>query len=212
MISPGDPFRNLANALEPWLDRVVIIGGWAHRLYRLDPRATVLDYEPLMTLDTDIALPIDLPPGGLGIHTRLIEAGFRQKLLGDDRPPATHYHLGDEESGFYAEFLTPLTGNMYDRKGKRKATVESGGVSTQRLRHLEILLRFPWTVSLDGAPAPITLQVANPVSFIAQKILIQKERPREDRAKDILYIHDTIEPVRVSPNWVNRGGVASHRF
>jgi hypothetical protein len=37
------------------------------------------------------------------------------------------------------------------------------------------------------------VQVANPASFLAQKILIQDARDRNDRAKDILYIHDTIE-------------------
>jgi hypothetical protein len=35
---------------------VVIIGGWAHRLYRQHPAAQVPDYPPLVTLDTDIAL------------------------------------------------------------------------------------------------------------------------------------------------------------
>jgi hypothetical protein len=37
------------------------------------------------------------------------------------------------------------------------------------------------------------VRVANPVSFLCQKILIQDARERKDRAKDILYIHDTIE-------------------
>jgi hypothetical protein len=37
------------------------------------------------------------------------------------------------------------------------------------------------------------VRVANPVSFLSQKILIQDVRDRKDRAKDILYIHDTIE-------------------
>ena len=30
-------FSKLAVALAPWLDRVVIVGGWAHRLHRLHP-------------------------------------------------------------------------------------------------------------------------------------------------------------------------------
>jgi hypothetical protein len=34
-----EPFVRLIEALEPWLEQVVFIGGWAHRLYRLDPRA-----------------------------------------------------------------------------------------------------------------------------------------------------------------------------
>jgi hypothetical protein len=33
------PFARLIEALDPWLGQIVVIGGWAHRLYRLDPRA-----------------------------------------------------------------------------------------------------------------------------------------------------------------------------
>ncbi len=35
--------------------------------------------------------------------------------------------------------------------------------------------------------------MANPTSFLAQKILIHHERDYKDRAKDLLYTHDTIE-------------------
>lgn len=35
--------------------------------------------------------------------------------------------------------------------------------------------------------------MANPVAFIAQKVLIHRKRGRQDRAKDILYMHDTVE-------------------
>jgi hypothetical protein len=37
------------------------------------------------------------------------------------------------------------------------------------------------------------VHIVNPASFVAQKFLIQGERDPKDRAKDILYIHDTIE-------------------
>jgi hypothetical protein len=50
-----DPFSRLIAALEPYLDQVVIIGGWAHQLYRRHPAAQALDYPPLLTLDTDVA-------------------------------------------------------------------------------------------------------------------------------------------------------------
>jgi hypothetical protein len=46
--------------------------------------------------------------------------------------------------------------------------------------------RYPFT------PATKT-QVANPTSFVAQKILIHHERDYKDRAKNLLYVHDTIE-------------------
>ena len=63
-MSEADPeleaFSKFIVALEPWLGKVVLVGGWAHRLYRLDPRARKLDYLPLTTLDGDVAVPTKL--------------------------------------------------------------------------------------------------------------------------------------------------------
>jgi len=109
------------DALTPWLDQVVIIGGWAHRLYRFHPLAQRLDYSPSMTLDADVALPGGLKVKGQDIHERLIANGFRAELLGRHKPPATHYQLRAQSGGFYAEFLTPLIGGAYARGGKKSA-------------------------------------------------------------------------------------------
>ena len=188
-VQDPDPFNRLVAALEPWLDRVVIVGGWAHQLYRLHPRAQKLDYPPLTTLDADIAVPAKLPAEGQDIRERLLAHGFTEEFLGDDHPPATHYRLGGEASSFYAEFLTPLTGSDYDRKQKRKATIEIAGITSQQLRYIDILLSHSWSLDLTTA----TVKVANPVAFLVQKILIHGKREREDRAKDILYMHDTLE-------------------
>jgi hypothetical protein len=73
-----------------------------------------------------------------------------------------------------------------------------GGVSSQNLRYIEILLTAPWSVALSAANSfPFAneprVQIANPVSFLAQKILIHRRRNRDERAKDILYMHDTID-------------------
>lgn len=184
-----DPFSRLVLALQPWLAQLVIIGGWAHRLYRRHPAAQELDYPPLMTLDTDVAMPLNLPAEENAIRSRLLAHGFAEEFMGDERPPATHYHLRDEASGFYVEFLAPLVGGRYDRKGKRKTTAEIGGVAFQRLRHVELLLHHPWSIEFESD----RIFIANPVSFIAQKVLIQKERGREDRAKDVLYMYDTLQ-------------------
>lgn len=54
-------FSRLVATLSGWLDRVVIIGGWAHRPYRLHPYAQAVEYDPLTTLDTDVAIPAELP-------------------------------------------------------------------------------------------------------------------------------------------------------
>ena len=40
-------FARLVEAIRPWLAHVVIVGGWAHRLYRFHPLATAQEYQPL---------------------------------------------------------------------------------------------------------------------------------------------------------------------
>ena len=136
-------FRELIAALAPWLDQLVIVGGRAHQLQRMHPEAQELDYPPLSTFDVDVAVPAKLHAGTQDVRTRLIDHGFTEEFFGDDRPPVAHYRLGGESSGFYAEFLTPLVGGGHDRQQRRKSTTEIGGVTAQRLRHMEILLSHP---------------------------------------------------------------------
>jgi hypothetical protein len=192
-----EAFSKFMVALEPWLGEAVLIGGWAHRLYRLDARARKLDYPPLTTLDGDVAVPPNLKEQEATVRERLLGAGFTEEFKGKNRPPATHYHYG-RGGGFYAEFLAPLVGSEFDRHGKRKATMQIGGISSQLLRYIEILLVSPWRVELSeesGFPLSPkrTVQIANPASLLGQKILIQEQRDYKDKAKDLLYMHDTVE-------------------
>ena len=200
MAGPSDAeyFARLVEALDPWLDQVVIIGGWAHRLYRLHPLAQPLDYEPLGTFDTDIAVPLDLPTTGEQIRARLLELDFREELIGDMQPPAAHYRVESGDNSFYAEFLTPLEGSAVKRGGRRDVTARVSGVSVQKLRYLELLLQNPWDVMIapaTGYPTPGVRRILlpNAAAFLVQKILIHEKRDRDRCAKDILYIHDTIE-------------------
>ena len=152
----------------------------------------------MLTLDTDVAIPGTLETREQDLRDRLIGSGFKEKFLGEDKPPATHYQLGDEGSAFYAEFLTPLAGSEYDRDGKRRATTRVAGITSQNLRYLDLLLDSPWIVQLSRENGftfenPKQIRVAHPTRFMVQKILIQEKRDRRSRAKDILYIHDTIE-------------------
>jgi hypothetical protein len=185
-------------SLTPWLDQVVIIGGWAHRLHRLHPLAHPLQYEPLATLDADVVLPRRIRVAGNEIYQRLAANGFEAEFLGHHRPPAAHYRLTDPGIHFYAEFLTSPVGGAGGRRGKQNATQRVGGVSSQNLRYIEVLLVTPWSVALSAANGfpfanETRVQIANPVSFLAQKILIHRRRNRDERAKDILYMHDTID-------------------
>jgi hypothetical protein len=189
-------FARLLAALRPWLGQLVVVGGWAHRLHRFHRLAKSPNHLPLRTRDTDFAFSPDAALAG-DVHKALAEAGFTEEFFGDDSPPATHYRLGEEDAGFYAEFLTPLVGGE-TKKGKRDATVSKGGITAQKLRYLDILLIKPWTarvgrekqVPLD---ADTELFVPNPTSFVVQKLLIHSGRTTAKKAQDVLYIHDTLE-------------------
>jgi hypothetical protein len=187
----------LLEALRSWLGQVVLVGGWAHRLYRLDPRATVPAYAALRTRDADIAFG-ERPRFEGSIAEALRQAGFTEELSGDHQPPVSRYSLGADDQGFYAEFLTPLSGSGVRRNGRADATVQAGGITAQKLRHLDLLLLSPWSVRLEPAEsmrltAAAEVRLPSPVAFVAQKLLIHQERPSNKQAQDALYIHDTLE-------------------
>lgn len=187
----------LIDAVRPWHRQLVMVGGWAHQLHRLHDWATVPMHEPLRTRDADLAFPLGgALPGS--ILAALEAADFTEVLSGDHRPPVAEYRLRDDEGGFYVEFLAPLRGSGVRRDRTADATITRAGVTAQKLRHLELLLVEPWTVRLEpGGQVPVQaradVRVANPMTFIAQKLLIRKERKPDKQAQDVVYIHDTIE-------------------
>lgn len=187
----------MIEAVRPWLGDLVVIGGWAHRLYRFHPSATSLPYLPLQTRDADVAFSLAAQLEG-SIGAALKQADFREDFRGEHRPPAIQYRLGDEDQGFYVEFLTSLVGSGVRRDGTPDATVGKAGITAQKLRYLDLLLQQPWIVRLDATVAaplttPADVRVANPVGFLAQKLLIHKYRPPDKQAQDALYVHDTLE-------------------
>jgi hypothetical protein len=191
-----EAFARLVTALRPWLGQLVVVGGWAQRLHRFHRLAKPPGHLPLRTRDTDLAFSPEEALGG-DLRAALAEAGFTEEFFGDDSPPATHYRLGGDDAGFYVEFLTPLLGSDVKR-GKRDATMSKAGVTAQKLRYLDMLLVKPWSVRVgpeQDVPiaSGVDLLVPNPTSFIVQKLLIHPDRPRDKRAQDVLYIHDTLE-------------------
>lgn len=188
-------FERLIEAIEPWLDRVVIVGGWTLPLLRHHSLAQPLPYSPLYTKDADVAVPLGLRSDGGNVRERLLARGFREDFLGEDKPPVTHYRFGDDD-GFYAEFLTSLAGGEFKRGGKRDVTATIAGVTAQKLRYLDVLFVEPWTVELrrvTSAGEVFHVNVVNPVSYIVQKLLVHANRKRDGQVKDLLYVHDTIE-------------------
>ena len=190
-------FARLLDALRPWTNQLVIVGGWAHRLHRLHPLAHPPTYEAIRTKDADLAFSSSAPLEG-DIAAALKNASFVEELSGEEMPPVTQYRLGADDKGFFAEFLTPLQGSGTKRSGRSDATLAKAGITAQKLRHLDLLLVKPWSVQLSsqvGIPVrePVAINLANPVSFMAQKLLIQKHRKPNKQAQDALYLHDTLE-------------------
>ena len=197
-MSEFDDFARLARALAPWSDRLVFVGGWAHRLHRFHPKANVPRFAALLTRDTDIALDVKVPMKD-DIKAALARQGFQEELRGDHRPPEASYTLGTENAGFYVEFLTPLAGSGRRRDGSPIANERRAVILAQRVRHLDILLIHPWQVTLDAEhgvplPEPLNVLVAHPLCFMIQKFLIRESRHTQKKAaQDLLYIHDTIQ-------------------
>lgn len=190
-------FARLLDALSPWLNHLVIVGGWAHRLYRFDRLAQPPAYRPLTTKDADLAFAPNAPLTG-DIGAALLAAGFDQELSGEHIPPVTEYKLGGQEQEFFAEFLTPLFGDGLKRDDTDDVTIKKAGITAQKLRYLDLLLISPRSVQVStavGVPVQhaVSVRIPNPVSFIAQKLLIHGRRRPDKRPQDVLYIHDTLE-------------------
>jgi hypothetical protein len=82
----------LIDALRPWSGKLVIVGGWAHRLHRHSDLANPPEYDPVRTLDADLAFSPAEPLEG-NIAAALKAAGFQEVLSGEHRPPVSHYAL-----------------------------------------------------------------------------------------------------------------------
>ena len=191
-------FAKFLDAAAPYLDQLVIAGGWASRLHRLSPHADPPTFEALGTKDVDAAAPASLPLADQPLDVRLKHRGFEEKLSSEFRPPVTHYVLGEPE-GFEVEFLTDQPGAYEHRDGTPDRTAEIAGVTAQKLHYVGLLLVEPWPVSIrqrDGFPMEVrsrVVRIANPFSYIVQKLLIRPDREQDKREKDVLYIHDTLQ-------------------
>lgn len=190
-------FARLIDALRPWLAHLTIIGGWAHRLHRFHSLARAPAYSPIRTKDADIAFSLSAPLTG-DMAAALKAADFREEFSGEYTPPITEYRLGTDDGGFFVQFLAPLNGSGVKRSGQPDVTTAKAGVTAQKLRYLDLLLVVAWVVRVNreiGIPVHSSTNVVlpNPVSFIAQKLLIQKHRRPDKQAQDVLYIHDTLD-------------------
>lgn len=192
-------FLRVVRAVKPYLHQLVFVGAWSHRLQQFHPLATAPAFTPLMTDDADVATPERLEAMTTSLGMALVAGGFQARLSGDGRLPVTRYHPRGDEHGLYVEFIAPLRGSGYTRDGASDDMLEVAGITAQKLRYVDLLLFEPWHLPLteqrgfDAEPDELSIRVANPVSYLAQKVLtLQRRTNRTKRSKDVLYIHDTL--------------------
>jgi hypothetical protein len=146
----ADVLRRLLRALGGVVPEFIIAGGQAARLLRLHPLATRLEWNPVLTSDTDVA-SVDQGHRGNDLARAFEAEGFTPEFEGDDIPPRTHYLRGAAE----IELIVPDLA----RRHSTGATVKILGASAQKVKDLEPLLVEPtelvkeWRVSSQPAHA-----------------------------------------------------------
>lgn len=188
-----DELARAFRALAPALDRILVIGGWAHRLMSARPEARRPDFELLATSDCDLALPLELDRAPLPeLLARLQDQGFRE-VMGGGYPEAAVRYVLTEREDFYLQFLRPRPHRRPDR-AEVDALRGAGGLEAEALPFLRISRHRAWTITTRYGEEHWQVLIPNPAAFLMSKVLLTVEtsRERQDRAKDLLYVHDTL--------------------
>ena len=181
------------NSINPYLNDIVIIGGWAwyfYRRYLCGQDVISLEF----TRDLDCAVSRALKKKDRTMKELLKEHGFEWVPTGDFKPPSEKYAWPDnKDSRAVIEFLTPSLGS------DRTSTVEvQKGLVAQPLRYLNILIEDTLTLKVDesyeGNSFRGSIVVPKPGMFVAQKALsYTRRRTSREKGKDLHYMYDLID-------------------
>lgn len=183
------------SAIEPYLDKVVIAGGWVPHIYELVYDATRAGKSP-RTRDIDLAVPRTVPLNGMSIDKLLMAANFECRFHSVDTPPVTKYVALDGDQEVEIEFIT-------DAPGSSQASINvQSDLTAQELHYVSIMLENPWPIDLselaDGK-VDYTVLVPKPGAFVFHKALVfKKRRDGVKREKDLYYIFFVLEAF---PDW-----------
>jgi len=189
---------SLLNALEvltPYLDEIVIVGGWVPFLYHTYGQMSS-PHPLLRTMDIDVVVPRHVKErGSLTIDELLSRAGYKARIYGSDAP-IVKYELISPVTEI--EFLTPEIG----KPNKPVFTVQRG-LTAQALRYLQILLENTNKIDINdtigGLDISLIVTVPSPGAFIYQKGLALSPSSRRSSTKvdkDLYYIFNFVDSSR----------------
>jgi len=191
-------FAHVVEAVRPYLNDLLFIGGMANALYRHHELAKTIPWEFLGTKDVDVAAPSPLPPMRRRLlYDLVLEADFEVVLEGTGDKCCEKYVLKGNQFDADLEFLCPLSGarGARGREGGGSLNIQKG-LRAQPLQYLEVLFRNPWEMDvgeIDGLSSlkGTTVRVPNPAAYVMQKILIRDQRRKaQSKAKDCFYIYE----------------------
>lgn len=182
-------------AIEPYLDVVVVAGGWVPHIYELLYDANAAGRSP-RTRDIDLAVPRSVPVRSRSIDELLKEADFRCEFHSLDSPPVTKYVATQGGDDIEIEFITDAPG------ASEAAIMVQPDLTAQELHYVGLLLESPWPVELvcltDG-DVDLTILVPRPGAFVFHKSLVFKNRRDRLKAeKDLYYIFFVLDTF---PEW-----------
>lgn len=194
--TPHDDLAIVINTLAPYLDQIVLVGGWAAWVYPRWAKASAR-YESLLTTDVDLALPPKLNRRNKTLRELLLGAGFDEEFLGNHQPPVSRYHPPEAGEGVFAEFLS----DRYGDERHQPPTEEISGVVAQRLRYMQLALHEPLRVEATLLPA-LSLKadavlVPHPANYLVHKLLVIPRRSKfENKVKDLAYVYQVLRDTR----------------
>lgn len=173
-----DVFARLLRAIEPYLDDVVLVGGWVHTLYlgELGPAP-----RSVRTTDVDISVPRQLPTHDRPALLELVkEAGFEIEQIAADSGLVL-IRKGDVDLDILCDAESPS--EIIPIEGQ-------GGLSVQGYPYLNMLLDASRSVTVgpdlhQSLDPPVTVRIPTLPAYALGKILsAQGRRISRRRTKD----------------------------
>ena len=183
-ISADRVLEECIQAIRPYLDQLVVAGGWVPSLYvkLYEGSAT---HEPLLTVDFDAVIARHaFVEHSITLDKTILSAGFNYDFASLDIPPVVKYvkNLEDNQQA-EIEFLTEA--------GAAKRPVEViGSINAQALQYIDVLLDEPWSFPLEdyALTGSECLKVPRPSQYVLHKILVAPRRKGVRKtAKDLYY-------------------------
>ena len=161
--------RLTAQAIRPYHDQVVIVGGFASLCYQWLPGFEDRGLAVLRTNDIDLALPEPLAlQGGESLDQRLCGRGLERRTsisARNEALPCRYYLPGTPQppraSDPYVECLVPMLGREREKPGRPQGDL----LVASPVRFLDILVAD--AIDLDH-PDHGALRIPHPLAFVTQ--------------------------------------------